>query len=324
MSDTPSIIPNSVRVYYTPPDGAPREPATPQDLLVYASVGGGRPHVFQLDTGSCGIVVSNRDVGPEYQQTTGPVVPVHYMPSEVNHEGYLIQMPVALLGPDGAPQVPGITATVPVVVVHDPAFMGGMMGIGYHETPERNPLLHAVVDDGAGGTQPLSPGYILTPDYVEVGLTEQNQAGFAYADLQPDPEQPGEWMGPPASITLSGPDFAQPVTLTLPMLMDTGVPLMMFFADPAQLPPEWAGASQASQITVDTARVQISVAMPATGEPLVSYTFGAGRTALQAPEMVEYMGQGNGLNTGIHVMAVHDYLYDAANQRVGYRRRPGT
>lgn len=293
-------------------------------LLARASVGGGPPHVFQLDTGSCGIVVGRTQLGPEYADATGPAATIHYMPSGNTLTGELIELPVALLGPDGAPPTPAATASVPVIVVrYDEKgcpFMGGMMGIGYHGLLDRNPLLHVMMDDGAGGTRPLSPGYVITQEGVEVGLTEGNQARFSYADLQPDPNADGEWIGPSASVTLSGAAFPQPVVLELPMLMDTGVPLMMLFADPAELPPSWAGATEAAPVVVDDG-VEISITVPASGAPLLSYSFGNGLTAPEMPEKVLYMGPGGGLNTGIHVLTEYDYLLDAANYRIGYRRR---
>jgi hypothetical protein len=288
-------------------------------LLGRISAGGGEAHTVQLDTGSCGIVISRNFVGPEYQNASGPSVPVHYIPSNVTHQGTLITMPVSLLGPDGTPR--GATATVPVVVVADEPgnpFIGGMMGIGWQGPLDRNPLLHVVLDDGAGGSRPLSPGYVITEDYVEVGLTDENQAGFGYADLQPDPHGTGAWMGPTASVTLSGPG-APPLTLQRPMLMDTGVPLMMLWGDGPTLPAGWTSIVYGKVVVSDD--VEITVTLPASGAPLLSYTFGNGTAAPEMPEQVLYMGAGIGLNTGIHVLTVYDYLLDIAGQRIGYRRR---
>jgi hypothetical protein len=217
-----------------------------------------------------------------------------------------------------------------VFIVDDPADFaaghGGMMGIGYNNANSatlltHNPLLNVALDDGTAEGRRLSPGYIITPDYLEVGLTEQNQTGFGYAELQPSKLAPGTWEGPDAAVTLSsGPLFPTPVTLQLPLLMDTGVQLMMLFADPAQLPAAWSSAStdQPKEVPGD---VEISVAMPATGTPLVSYAFGNGRNPLEEPAGVKYMGNGSGVNTGLHVLHTYDYLFDGASLRMGFRPR---
>lgn len=288
-------------------------------LLGLISAGGGEAHTVQLDTGSCGIVIGKQFVGKEYQNASGPLVTVPYIPSGVKLQGTLITMPVSLLSPDGPAQ--GATATVPVVVVDKDErgypFTLGMMGIGWQGPLDCNPLLHVVLDDGAGGSRPLSPGYIITEDYVEVGLTDDNQAGFGYADLQRDPST-GAWMGPTASVTLSGPG-APPLTLQRPMLMDTGVPLMMLWGDGPTLPAGWTSIVYKQVVVSDD--VEITITLPASGAPLLSYTFGNGTAAPEMPEQVLYMGAGIGLNTGIHVLTVYDYLLDIASQRIGYRLR---
>lgn len=296
-------------------------------LNVVASVGGGPNHVFQIDTGSCGIAIGRSQVGAPFDKPDPTLQPgkITYMPSGEELKGqWTPGVPVTLVNPGVDPALQSAVCTATVFIVDEPRSFaeghGGMFGIGYQGGDlNQNPLMHAAIEGVTVGGVRLSPGYIITPEYIEVGLTDENQQGFGYAELQQDAG--GEWVGPSAEVTLrGGPQFATPATLELPLLMDTGVRLMMLFADPQGLPPALQGATLKSPVIIDAA-TEITVDLPISAPLPMAYTFGPGNHPPEAPERAQYMGNGNGVNTGIHVLRLFDYLFDGDQMRIGFRRR---
>jgi hypothetical protein len=73
------------------------------------------------------------------------------------------------------------------------------------------------------------------------------------------------------------------------------------------------------------AGVSVSLSAPSTDSgdaPVLQYSFSTGDASQpMAPTYVEWR-LGNGINTGIHVLATNDYLYDATAGPIGFRARP--
>lgn len=139
---------------------------TREALIVTASVSNGRPHDFQVDTGSCGMLVGPAHVGPPFnvRQPDATWECIKYLPSKFERCGYVTPgVPVTLVKTGR----PGVEANVTLLIVEQPAdFGGGMLGIGYGKGPAPNPLLQ-MLRDVAGNN--VGAGYIITPEYVEVG-----------------------------------------------------------------------------------------------------------------------------------------------------------
>jgi hypothetical protein len=64
---------------------------------VRAALGGGRPHVFQVDTGSVGILVPRHTLGPDYQNfDPSQDVKFGYVSSGKLYYGQWVKVPVVL------------------------------------------------------------------------------------------------------------------------------------------------------------------------------------------------------------------------------------
>jgi len=102
------------------------------------------------------------------------------------------------------------------------------------------------------------------------------------------------------------------------MLMDTGISEMLLWLHVEERPPALACVQQFPD------GVHVAITVPPLGgsdQPALQYAFTTGSTGSpMAPVLVEWRS-GHGINTGRHVMAGADYLFDAALGRVGFRMR---
>jgi hypothetical protein len=281
-------------------------------LHFYAAVGGGAPHLFEIDTGSVGVVVPRQSLGPAYQNFDRSLdVKLEYVSSGKVYWGQWVEVRIILGVPetwDGDGDYP--MAHVEVFAVDRPAdFDGGILGIGFaigglaDGGPARNPLLHLTYQ-----RKNLWRGYIIRIQGLEAGLTSANTDGFAFVELQRNAGG-GEWMQPTGTLGLPN-DFG----VDLPVLVDTGVPEMLLWLSPADRPPGSANDSKLS------AGVAVTItAPPAPKAPALHYSFVIGDASdPAAPSAVEWRN-GTGINTGRHILATADYLYDAVRGRVGFR-----
>jgi hypothetical protein len=279
-------------------------------LHVFAALGGGAPHRLQVDTGSVGILVPRRRLGPDYQDfDRSRDSEFGYVSSGRIYWGQWVRVPVVLGVPatwDGTGEYP--VAHVDVFAVDRPTeFDGGMLGIGFaigglaDGGPGRNPLLHLEYQ----GTK-LSQGYIVSAQAIEAGLTPLNSAGFAFGTLERN--ACGEdWMQPIGRLGLPG-----GFSVELPVLMDTGIDKMLLWLPVNDRPATLAYHSPFP------AGVEVTVAVPST-DPALAYTFVTGAMSRpMAPTQVKWR-DGHGINTGAKVLAGADYLYDAAAGRIGFR-----
>ena len=100
-------------------------------LHLYAAIGGGPPHLFEVDTGSVGILVPRKRLGPAYQNFDPSLdVEFGYVSSRKKYCGQWVKAPVALGVPatwDGTGDYP--MAEVEVFAADQPAdFDGGILG----------------------------------------------------------------------------------------------------------------------------------------------------------------------------------------------------
>jgi hypothetical protein len=287
-------------------------------LHIFAALGGGSPHRFQVDTGSVGILVPRHRLGPDYQEfDRSQDTEFGYVSSGRVYWGQWVKVPVILGVPatwDGTGDYP--EAEVEVFAVDRPArFDGGVLGIGFaigglaDGGPARNPLLHLTYQAAK-----LSRGYIVGAHAIEAGLTSLNTVGFAFVALNWNAATK-DWKQPVGSLGLPG-----GFTVDLPVLMDTGINEMLLWLDVNERPPALA------KLTRFPDNVVVSISVPPAGgmtEPALEYAFITGDTSQpMAPAQVEWRN-GHGINTGRNVLAGADYLYDAAEGRIGFRARPG-
>jgi hypothetical protein len=103
-------------------------------------------------------------------------------------------------------------------------------------------------------------------------------------------------------------------SVDLPVLIDTGVPEMLLWLSPPDRP---SGSADASKLS---AGVAVAITAPAASNaPALQYSFVTGDAAdPAAPSAVEWRN-GTGINTGRHILASADYLYDAARGMIGFR-----
>jgi hypothetical protein len=286
-------------------------------LHVFAALGGGSPHRFQVDTGSVGIVVPRHRLGPDYQKfDCSQDTEFRYASTGRAYWGQWVKVPVVLGVPatwDGTGDYP--VAEVEVFAVDSPAgFDGGVLGIGFaigglaDGGPARNPLLHLTYLAAH-----LSQGYIVSSRAIEAGLTSLNTVGFALIGLSRDAAA-NDWMQPVGSLGLPG-----GFTVDLPVLMDTGIDEMLLWLDVDKRPPALANDIRFPD------NIEVSIAVPPAErvtKPALQYAFITGDTSQpMAPVYVEWRN-GHGINTGRNVLADADYLYDAARGRIGFRAHP--
>jgi hypothetical protein len=282
-------------------------------LHLFAAIGGGPSHLFEVDTGSVGILVPRKQLGAAYQDFDPSLdIEFGYVSSGKKYRGQWVKAPVILGVPatwDGSGDYP--MAEVEVFAADQPAdFDGGILGVGFaiggqaDGGPARNPLLHLTYQE-----ERLRRGYIIRSQGIEAGLTAANTEGFAVIELQRNADG-DDWTQPMGTLGL--PDG---FSVDLPLLVDTGVGEMLLWLDPADRPPDLAGDSELP------AGVAVAItAPPSSDAPALQYSFVTGDASdPAAPSAVEWR-DGNGINTGRHILAVADYLYDAARGLIGFKR----
>jgi hypothetical protein len=281
-------------------------------LHLYAAVGGGAPHLFEIDTGSVGVLVPRQSLGPAYENFDRSLdMKFEYVSSGKVYWGQWVKAPVILGVPetwDGDGDYP--MAEVEVFAADRPTdFEGGILGVGFaigglaDGGPARNPLLHLTYQG-----EKLRRGYMIRTQGLEAGLTSANTHGFAFIELQRNADG-GDWAQPTGTLGLPD-DFR----VDLPVLMDTGVGEMLLWLSAADRPPALASYSDFP------AGVAVTITAPSSSDaPVLQYSFVTGdANDPAAPSAVEWR-DGKGINTGRHILASADYLYDAARGMIGFR-----
>jgi hypothetical protein len=295
-------------------------------LYVRASINGGPPMRFQIDTGSVGVIVGAGDVpNIDPQAAAGSIT---YSSSGVELDGVWTNAVITF--PDSKDENGNVaTVMVPVLaasqcLVHPGAVNGNahpattepvknpkvfMFGIGTGRGKEvhqdRNPWVN--LEQMQAGT--MRRGYMLTRDGITLGLsTEAVGQGFLFEKLN-------EHVGSPA-VTGNGPkdwDSARGwVTVAgikqenSSMLLDTGLTNMMLVQPNGD---DHTDVPAGTEITVNllSGRLKYSFKVGDTEDPFT-------------PRKVTYVKRAVPLvNTGLRVLAKFDYLYDADGGYLGLR-----
>jgi len=201
-----------------------------------------------------------------------------------------------------------------------------MLGVGYgnyaksSDTPttEVNPFLELqAMQDGTARR-----GYIITRNAITLGLTASDLTSFKQVAL-PKPTGPtagpaalpGSWERAPGCFAL--PDHGNQ-TRCGTVLFDTGIATMIVGLDPAQRPPTMRDAIPNG--------TRIRIGIPTFTDSALAYgvTTGAADDTLapQGNPAARWSQPGPSLNTGRHLLAGYDYLFDADAGHIGFRKDP--
>ena len=292
------------------------------------------PWTLQVDTGSCGIAIGIEKLSTYYQQQVrdqgAAALLVTYLPSKNEIWGWWAKPPVILFGPDAPPEQYDASkfpaATVSVMVadyvkvngITQKVFDGGMMGIGFHTDVAtvlaRNPLLSA----SAGG-QSLSAGYVISPDGIDIGLTDSNIAGFSFTNLVLQTgSNPPVYNGPAADLTASF-NGAKIGPIACDLLMDTGVQDPMLFTETQEIPQSFYQTEDGKSTFATGVEFSIDV----TGTTC-SYSFTLGQPSVFTPPgflLMDRQQPNSSLNTSIYLLGGYNYCLDYAGKRMGFSRR---
>ncbi|MBD0415149.1 hypothetical protein [Oryzicola mucosus] len=297
---------------------------------------GGEPTRAIMDTGSTGIVVS-ADVIPDVQnlKSTGTGTLTYSSSGRIMHGNWVVT-PVTITGSNGE----SVTTTpLPVLAVNridcfsnardceptDNPTRVAMMGIGFgresdhqgQSTPDKNPFLNVADMGTAGGPGSMSRGYIVTRESIYLGLTGGNTRGFEFVQLTQN-STTNDWSGVAACISLGG---GEPACGTA--LVDTGVTVMyLTLPTDREKGNTQDGENGAKTLVPETELSVIFGATPSAEAP--GYAFSVGDTDQPAaPERIVLVGGENRptfVNTSVHALNAFDYLYDADNGYVGFRK----
>jgi hypothetical protein len=308
-------------------------------LDVMASIGGGAAHVFEIDTGSLGVVVPASELGPQ-AVGPGPAGVKFYDSDGYEFFGDYYLAPVTFTDASGAAHT-----TVPILVLGTtstgchagypsctpPANAIHLLGVGFDRNgteagdlfsgPTANPFLQ-LTDEVVAGT--VSAGYVLTAGSSRVGsvavlgVTSSLEAMFATYPLTPSATVPGDFGA--AAGCFGFPSFGASVYCG-EMLVDVGYGGMFLELPTAERPASFASVNPPSGTMMSI------VAPAATGTPALSYsfTYAATSTATAAPASIAWSGTTETfVNTGRHLLAASDYLVDATCGVVGFAASDAT
>jgi hypothetical protein len=302
------------------------------ELLLAVSVGGGADRTVEVDTGSRGLVVARSGVGPRATDTGRPgrveytsdglVLSGEYLMAPVTFhttQGTVATVPVRVLAVDSS----SCDARYPRCRPDTSVEHVGVLGTGYGDyartgdppTTEVNPFLQLqAMQDGSARR-----GYVITRSGITLGLTAADTAGFRQVPLARPPGSaglPGDWAGAPGCLALA--DYGgQPRCGTI--LVDTGIATMIVGLDAAQRPP-----ALARSIPNGT---RIRIGLPDFTDPALDYTVTTGATddplAPRGDPAARWSSRSQPfVNTGRHLLAGYDYLFDADAGRIGFRADP--
>lgn len=288
-------------------------------------------------------------------EPTGQTMTMIYKPSGVSPTGEIVTITgLTLQGVDGTIPVGPVKA-----LAHDETTHTFMMGVGFglqaisHYGPVDqpqpwtsaagaldNPFLNLVGmsrDPGA----PFQAAYAMSAatfggvnGKVVFGQTEELLEGFRFLPITPDPASPAGFQLPWVDLTVTLPGQA-PVETSAQLLMDAGIENMFLGVFQPSPPPPGGSANQLKVADWTNAEVRIRAA-DAAGFPVIDYLF-----VNRDPQKVQFHltdanqpaspneilnggpspQGGSYINTGVHLLALYDYVLDAANNRLGFRVR---
>lgn len=339
---------------------------------------GGLPHSVQVDTGSTGIAIRRDTIGQNTPAQNPPTNNYIYY----NSSGHLmcgswVQTDVTLSDPTGTrvtipsmpvlaidytcqvtpPLQPGTnpcqTCTrIPLLRNHTgPA----MLGVGFDRGagmggPQQNPFLQ-LQEMNAGKMQ---RGYIVTSEWIQLGITPDDLAGFQFVKLAPNaPKVSGyDWQQASGCVSITGGGVMTPgQPVCGKVLMDTGVDRMYLSyaaASAPQFQPPLPSAGNIWECCETTDKLKPCAA----GQPRCRINGGQGASVTvtwpaapqfsytaRAPQ--QFIANGTNpifahvnptatppndaavfVNTSRQLLFTADYLYDAQCGRVGFRPNP--
>jgi len=305
--------------------------ATPVDyqhldiLRVRASINGGPPTNFQVDTGSTGVVVSADEV-PNIDPSA-PAGMIRYTSSGVELSGVWTTATISF--PDARDsQGRMATALVPVLAVKERKVSGSavnaashqpslhpkahMFGIGFGRGTEGEPHKNPFVNLREMAAGSMRRGYLITRTGMDLGLTARDVGvGYVFQKLAERPISAAarrlspalkDWVTAPGSTTVDSLDSPMGT-----MLLDTGLTNMMI-ANPEG--PFAGDVAAGAHVTVHLLGGQLQY----------SFTVGDVRDPAM-PRRVTWIKPTHGayVNTGLRALAHFDYLYDADGGYLGLR-----
>jgi hypothetical protein len=209
-------------------------------------------------------------------------------------------------------------------------------------TPDKNAFLNVTSISGSGLLP--SPGYILSTQGAQIGLTSSNTQGFAMIKLQallaPTSIQ---WQTAPASANVLTDWQHARATITVNgrsgtggILFDTGV-TTGFLTPPLGVTPQTglgpSGAecngSNPPSCAVSGTSVQVSFSNTISAVALLKYTVGANNGSQIGNPVSPFavsVEQNNApfLNTTVRFLQAFNYIYDAANGFIGLKTTGNT
>lgn len=309
-----------------------------------AKVAGQEAMLFQVDTGSSGMVMSKSHFPADFPWDQYPCFgsyTIHYYPSTKSHTGDWYYLPVELVGANGNT----VQTHAMVLVCVDTPDSVAMMGVSAKgEAAAYNAFLN-----GSSNNQALAPAYVLNQTSVILGQSHSSGDGYEGASLTqitpltPVPTQTNtapfpvqtisSWSVPSVGLALSAPGSKQasPVNTIPPMAfeLDTGINQFLVACPQSNIPQDCLGEENANSQWPFTNESTISVTFPVEA-PILNYSFKVGATpgsGSPAPVgSVIYMGPASGssgsfnrANVGICPLKAYSYIYDALNGFLGFK-----
>jgi hypothetical protein len=209
-------------------------------------------------------------------------------------------------------------------------------------TPDKNAFLN--VTSIPGSSLLPSPGYVLSTQGVQIGLTSGNTQGFALIKLQPllAPDS-SQWQTAPASPNVltdwqhaRGTIMVNGRSGTGSILFDTGV-TTGFLTPPIGVTPQTGAGPSGAECNGSTpptcavTGTSVRVSFSALTNPVASLTYAVGQNngaqngnpVSPLAVSIEYNGAPF-LNTTVRFLQAFNYMYDAANGFIGLRKTGGT
>jgi hypothetical protein len=304
-------------------------------LHLTVSIAGGADRTVAIDTGSRGMVVARKAIGSQASDTgqkgwveytsDGRILSGEYFLARIRFRttrSTVDTIPVRVLGVESSSCDSAYPHCKPEADVDHVS----MLGVGYGDyakssdipTTEVNPFLELqAMQDGTARR-----GYIVTRNAITLGLTASDLASFRQVTL-PKPTGPtavsaglpGSWGRAPGCFAL--PDNGND-TRCGTVLVDTGIATMIVGLDTAQRPPTM-------QDTIPNG-TRIRIGLPTFTDPALDYSVTTGAAddtlAPQGNPAARWSRSGPFINTGRHLLAGYDYLFDADAGHIGFRKDP--
>jgi hypothetical protein len=312
-----------------------------------------------VDTGSTGTLIG-APILPNVSSTEGKPAHHFFTSSKILYVGRLVKLPMDFIGEAGS----YATANLPVLIVdkswrcpwYDPSkdrfecppgpdgeraeerdtSQITYMGIGFgrngprdgmpYATPSVNPFLNIDSIDGEPiSDEALRPGYIISTEGVQIGLTPKNTKAFAFSNLEPGlnhSEDVRDWAMAKMSFSIDGEEQNRGT-----LLVDTGIAQMYIRAEqgvsiPTVIVPNPNPDGHAKMVKRVKPGTNITIGFPSLDRPATSYSFVVGESSAiqptyvfpQLPEHPPYV------NTGRNLLFGYSIAFDAVEGRFGFRQ----